>query len=244
MTARIKYFFLLIVLATAVNCTAQQNVVTLGIQIKPIIPFKFFKSGIESLSDRIYTVEVEQKVGYSYGVVIRWGLTKMFSLETGINQTRRNFNVFNTDTDSSFTDQSDFGIINYEIPVQFLVYIKLSDRLYMNNSAGLSINMYPTDVTSRGIDRRFGHTSVKNGYFQPSLNANVGYEYRTREKGYFYLGASYHGPFFNIATSGFTYNHDLALYQAESKLYGSYLTIDFRYFFHEDPKKREKKKKK
>jgi len=218
-------------------------VVTLGLQVKPIIPFKFFKSGIENLSDEIYNVEVQQKVGSSYGMVIRWGLTKMFSLETGINQTKRNFNVLNSDVDSSITDQSGFGILNYEIPFQFLVYIKLSEELYMNNSIGLSMNMYPTDVTSKGQNRRFSHTSVKNGYFQPSFTANFGFEYRTRKQGFYYIGASYHGPFFPIATSAFTYDHQDDLYRVQGKLLGNYLTLDFRYFFHADPEKRKKKNK-
>jgi len=77
------------------------------------------------------------------------------------------------------------------------------------------------------------------------LLANYGFEYRTKEDGYFYFGASFHRPFADIAQTAVQFDINTNPTRINYALSGSYLTLDFRYFFHEDPdRKRMLKNKK
>jgi hypothetical protein len=73
--------------------------------------------------------------------------------------------------------------------------------------------------------------------------ANHGYELRTEKKGIFYLGASYHRPFTFIYKSFMFYRKPNETISGILDLSGNYFTIDFRYFFHEDPISKGRKKK-
>ena len=128
----------------------QQGVTTIGFQVKPIVPINYFGAGpIDLISDSA-TINISSKMGYSFGMVIRRGLTKTISIETGINYTRRNFKLTGTSSFENSSDVGDFGFVSYEIPVQSLVYIRLAEKLYMNASIGLGINFSASDVASKG----------------------------------------------------------------------------------------------
>ena len=63
------------------------------------------------------------------------------------------------------------------------------------------------------------------------FNANVGFEYRTKKSGFFYLGGSIRVPFsplFIILTKYQNQGYDLTTID---ELNGSYLSIDLKYFF-------------
>jgi hypothetical protein len=72
---------------------------------------------------------------------------------------------------------------------------------------------------------------------------NVGVEYRSERSGYFYLGATYHRPFNEMATADLTW-YDAIFFPTtlRTALDGSYLTLDVRYFFHEAPDKTRTRK--
>ena len=78
----------------------------------------------------------------------------------------------------------------------------------------------------------------------PSLIANIGWEYRTDKSGYIYLGASYHRPFSHMAKEVILYNGNSRFERVELNLSGNYITVDIRYFFHEDAEKKKRKVKK
>jgi len=219
-------------------CFSQENIFTAGFQFKPIFPSAFFSTGTKTISQNGIDFSISQRFGFCAGMVLRRGFTKRFSFETGINYVKRNFNLNITDT--TFTGKSDFTIIGYEIPVQGIIFLQLSKTIFMNASMGISCDMYPTNIATH--DSYFKHNSLRHSLFQFSSLANLGYEYRTEKKGYFYLGASYHLPFnyFYLSTVNYLPNQEIA----KIKLGGNYLTIDFRYYFHEDPLKPKLKKKK
>ncbi len=217
---------------------SQQNIFTAGFQYKPILASSFLSTGIKTISQNGIDFSVSQKFGYCTGMVLRRGLTKRFSLETGINYVKRNYALEITDT--TFTGKSNFTIIGYEIPLQGLIFIQLGEKLFMNASAGLSWDMYPSNIATAGP--YFKHHSTRHSLFQSAVLANIGYEYRTAKSGYFYLGASYHLPFTYFFQSAINYTPKNEI--VSMKLRGNYLTLDFRYFFHEDPLKPKKKKKK
>ena len=221
---------------------SQQGVTTVGFQLKPIIPISYFGAGPVSLAIQdTASLEVSSKLGYCFGMVIRHGFTKSFSIETGINYTERNYKLLGSSTFENSSDIADFGFVCYEIPVQGLIYIRLDKQLYMNASVGLGINFYASDVASKGEKFFIDHYSERARWINFSFHSNLGLEYRTKEKGYFYLGASLNTPFNEITATYLNY-----YYQDNDKvsfdpvfLNGNYLTIDLRYFL---PSKEKKKK--
>jgi hypothetical protein len=217
---------------------SQENIFTAGFQYKPIFSSEFFSTGTKTISQNGIDFSVSQKSGFSAGMILRRGFTKRFSFETGINYTKRNFSLSITDT--SFTGKSRFTIIGYEIPVQGMIFLQLAKHIFMNTAFGLSLDMYPSNIAT--ADSYFKHNSNRHSLFQYSLLANLGYEYRTEKRGFFYVGASYHLPFTYFYLSTFNYLPKQEI--AKMKLRGNYLTVDFRYYFHEEPLKPKKKKKK
>ena len=218
--------------------SAQENIFTAGFQYKPIFASSFLGTGPKTVSQNGIDFSVSQKFGYCTGMILRRGFTKKISLEFGINYVKRNYGLSITDT--TYTGKSNFTIIGYEIPVQGLIFIRLGEKLFMNASAGLSCDMYPSNIATSGT--YFKHHSTRYSLFQSSVLANIGYEYRTVKNGYFYLGASYHQPFTYFYQSSINYTPVNEV--THMKLRGNYLTLDFRYFFHEDPLKPKKEKKK
>lgn len=218
----------------------QEYALTLGLQFKPIIPTNVLNSGTFEFNDQAFDtngdpvnvhIMVEPEFGYSWGAVVRRGITKTISFETGISYIRRNFKYTLTDLDTNFTGITEFGLVSYEIPINGLIYIRLGEQFYMNNSLGISLDMYASDAQS-GADDNFAQYTAKRKWLQPALNANLGFEYRTKESGYFYVGFTYHNPFTNIAVSQLNYRKNLEIHPFLTELNGGYLTLDFRYFFH------------
>lgn len=217
---------------------SQANIFTAGFQYKPIFPSAFFSTGTKTLTENDITTSISQKMGFCGGMIIRRGFTKKISLETGINYTKRNFSLSITDT--TFTGRSNFTIIGYEIPVQGMIFLQMSDRIFMNTSGGLSLDMYPSNIKTK--DTYFEHVAARHSVFQFAALANLGWEYRTEKKGYFYWGASYHLPLSYFYKSYIKYKPTDRT--SQMKLGGNYLTVDVRYYFHEDPMKPKVKKKK
>ena len=231
---------LLLIVGCVTPIMCQQGVTTIGFQVKPIVPINYFGAGpIDLISDSA-TINISSKMGYSFGMVIRQGLTKTISIETGINYTRRNFKLTGTSSFENSSDVGDFGFVSYEIPVQSLVYIRLAEKLYMNASIGLGINFSASDVASKGENFYIDHYSERAYWINLSFLSNLGLEYRTKENGYFYFGASLNTPFWPIALTTLKYyyqNNDNVRFDP-IYLNGNYLTIDFRYFLPQKEKEK------
>ena len=241
-----KQYALIIILTVllAGKSTAQERVTTFGLQLKPIIPIQFFDAGKqEKIVNNIEYIN-NPRMGMSFGMVIRKGFTKSLSLETGINFLRRNFDLTINDPDSAFSGTSQFRLVNYEIPVLGLVYVRLNRQMYMNVAGGVSFDIYPTPLFT--ADTYYANAVNRTYWLQTSLLANLGWEYRTEKSGYFYVGASLHRPFEKIFTEFVTYKGADGNRREETTfdLTGNYVTLDLRYFFHEDPERRKKKTKK
>ncbi len=223
---------------------AQVNVLTAGFQVKPIFPSKFFGTGPQTLDSSGVSFTLKPSSGLCFGMIIRYGITQSVSIESGINYVKRIYSLTIEDSLISFSGNSKFRIIGYEIPVSGLVFIPLSEKIYMDASLGASFDFFPSDVQSS--DDYFKHIGKRNNWIFVSVLANLGWEYRTEKSGYFYLGASYHRPFKDIYTSTVGYYRNMNnIYTTGQQflLSGNYLTFDIRYFFHEDPLKKQSKKK-
>ena len=232
------------VLVSFQNANAQKGVITFGFQYKPLIPVNIsdFKTSVYDPSDSLILTS-NTLFGSSFGGVIRWGFTEMISLETGINYVKRNYKYELLDSYSSISDATTFSIISYEIPIQGLVYVRLSELWYLNAAGGVSLDMYASDATSESENKTFIQYTFTEK-MQLSLIANFGIEYRTEEKGYLYFGASFHKPTRDIGLSQVDYTKNNLMTRFELPVKGTYLTLDFRYFFHEDPEKKKTKRKK
>ena len=246
-------FLLLFSVSTFNNLVfGQERVVTAGFQFKPLFSSKFFNTGPQELSweakyydtipQLIYQdsafFKISPESGYCLGMVIRAGLSETWSLETGINFVRRNYQL--DMSDSTGSESTNFKLVSYQIPFQALVFIQLSDEVFMDVSMGVAADFYPSDIATYGD--RFIHSSSRLSWLSSSLLANIGWEYRTPESGYFYLGASYNRPFNNIMRSFFKRPTNDYGPEEYIDLKGNYLTVDLRYFFHSDPVKRKSKK--
>jgi hypothetical protein len=247
MDRRVVLFFMAFTLL--IDVFSQENVTTLGVQFKPMVPSKFFGTGAQSASSEALTVINDPEFGMNLGMVVRRGLTKNWSFETGITFIQRNYKLSFYHPLLNEVTKMNYRFIGYEIPLQGMIYVRLGEQLYMNASAGCSIDMYPTNVESFADDRRdtlrfdFFQNTFRKNWIQFSVLANYGFEWRSKEDGYFYLGASFHRPFSEIATTVAQLQINSDPTTVSYQLNGSYLTFDFRYFFHEDPEKRKKVRK-
>ncbi len=247
MKVRIPFKFITLILFLFSNeIKAQKDVTTFGFVMKPIFSSKYFRTGPTDIADNGINFNLAQQSGFSAGGVLRWGLTKSLSFETGINYVKRNYQL--KITDSTSTRKSDFKIVGYEVPLQALIFIQLSEDIWMNAALGPSIDMFPSDVSTS--DDYFAQQSIRNsntGVFNLGIIANLGWEWRTKKNGYIYLGACYHRSFNDTYTTTIGYINDPKAKepyaQVQTGLTGDYLTFDIRYYFHEDPEKKAKKKK-
>lgn len=229
--SRSVYALLLLLLLTVTQAFGQKNVTTVGLQFKPIFPLNFLGTGTQSQLSEGVQFDFSLKSGFAGGMVVRRGMTELLSFETGINYVKRKYTL--GITDAIFSTESDFRMIAYEIPSSLLAYIQLGEKLFMNASMGASIDMFASSLETQG--EGYEHRSKRKNVVQPAVIANIGWEYRTTKSGYWYLGASYHRPFNYIYTSQVQYQRAGKEFLVEQQLLGTYLTLDLRYFFHEDP---------
>lgn len=234
-----KFSLITLLLVLPILFFSQEKGTTFGFQIKPIIPVDYFNAGPQTVSDSLVEINITPKTGFSFGILIRHNFSKLFALETGISSVRRNYDVTATGLTNSRSDQTDFGFVGYQVPIQGLIYIQLSEKIFMNTTAGVGLDMYPSSIKSMGEKAILGNLTYRQFWINYSLLANLGFEYRTEEKGVFYIGASFNRPFNPIAESNYTYNYDGDNNTYLSNLLnGNYLTLDLRFFF---PEKSEKK---
>ena len=205
-----------------------------GLQARPIFPTRFIGEPTLSLSEGNFSTQINQRVGYSFGGTVRAGLTKTIALETGINFNQRHFSVDMSVPDSGVIASNDLTFINYDIPLNGLVYIQLSEAFFMNASLGVALTYKPSNIgilTTPGGKHTFTHTGRVNSKFGFELNANVGFEYRTEKNGFFYIGGSGRVPFKPIFEMIAQYKYDGIKTTLFGEVDGSFLSIDVKYFF-------------
>jgi hypothetical protein len=170
------------------------------------------------------------------GATVRFGITELIAFETGINFTKRNFNINMELPDSNLYVSDNASFIEYNIPLNCLIYIKMTKEWYANASLGIAAIYKPSSI-GKQINPGGLHSFIYDGYvdFRKKIsidfNANVGFEYRTKKSGFFYLGGSIRVPFsplFIILTKYQNQGYDLTTID---ELNGSYLSIDLKYFF-------------
>jgi len=209
-----------------------KNKYEFGLQFKPIFTANFFGTGPIGQTIDGSNFTQTQKYGYGLGGIIRRNWKKNLAFESGIHFMRRNFIV---EVDAPIQSKDTFRMVGYEIPFNVLVFVQLNENIFMNVAGGLSLDMFPSDVSvkNKNMLTYAGRYSI----FNLGLNANVGFEYRTKNSGIFYVGSTFHRPFWNIYRSSVDYTGDISLKRFLVDFRGTYLTLDFRYYFHSNPDK-------
>ena len=245
MHTQLKYtvFTLFISAFLGQNLNAQKGILTFGLQYKPMLPVEFINAGDDVQTEGGITYTNTQNYGYVGGGIIRYGITDYLALETGITFVQRNYTLNIDSLDNEFEADLDYRMIGYQIPVTAMVFIQLDRELFMSASLGGSLDIFPSDVFSsedRSDDTDFGrssfiHETVRYRWLQASVMANLGFEYRVRDIGTFYLGGSFHLPFSPIYKSKIGYE-DVLQPLNTLDLRGTYLTLDLRYYFPDKSK--------
>ena len=221
------------------NAKSQNSKTTFGIQYKPIIPAAYFNASDLSKSSTSYNFNLKPKYSNSFGMVIRHQINKTFSVESGLNYTQRNFKLSITNSAINLSDFTTFGMRSYELPLQFLTYVRASENWHLNIAFGISHNVLASDIFSYGEEKNyfyFQNTYRKNGGYS-ALLANLGMEYRTESKGHYYFGASLHKAWKAIGRIYPEYDDKTNIFNEDKEFFfdmlGNFVTIDFRYFFTE-----------
>jgi len=213
-----------------------------GLQVKPIFQTNAGGSELSNLKLDNFNVAIKQKVGFSFGGSVRTNITKLIAFESGINFVQRNYEITNSLTDTNVSISHQWSYINYEIPLNALIYIQLSPKTYMNTSLGTAIRFTPTDIQKK-LQTGGIHSFENYGLYQSKIafnvNANVGFEYRTDKKGFYYIGGSISVPlrpilnFYSIHSIQSTTAKKLV----KGQFTGRYISLDLRYFFPNIKKK-------
>ncbi|MBL4862379.1 MAG: hypothetical protein JKY09_05110 [Crocinitomicaceae bacterium] len=233
---KIRLIILFSILATSLfsQVKKEQFPSYFGLQVRPVFPTRFIGDPELTLVKDGFETTLVQKMGYSFGATVRVGLTKLIALETGINFTERNFNLSTAVPDSNSFANDQMTFIEYDVPINGLIYIQLAKQWYMNASLGVALTFKPTDIgvlNKPGGYHTFTHTGVarrKSGF---DLNANLGFEFRTEKDGFFYLGGSGRIPFAPLFDLVADYTHQGDNTRVYGEVDGSFLTLDFKYFF-------------
>jgi hypothetical protein len=242
------YLIIGLVVVLTTTLSAQKSLTTFGVTIKPMIAGSLINEGDPKGSENNVDYFTDKAFGYSAGMVIRHNFTDLFAIESGLSYTKRNFDMRVDDKNTGYLFQQQFGVVGYELPIQGLVYVQLSKQIFMDASFGLSFDMYPSDVAVFDDEDKIIMEGRRKSWLQTALTANIGWEYRTKEYGAFYLGGTYHRSFGN--TYGYLLQYDVDPNNVNSVpvkinnlVNGHYLTIDLRYFFHVDPDQQKQRRK-
>lgn len=226
---------------------AQNGVKAFGLSFKPIFPLTIVNTDGQTFFDdkSENSLIIENRSGFSLGAVIRIGISKRWSVETGLNYTRRNYN-FTLNSEDFPQATASIRFTGYEIPAIAMVFVQLGEKSFMNVGGGLTFDLFPTGgLTVYDRDSiEFG--MLETNWLIPALTANIGFEYRTIKNGYFYFGAGYHLPFNNLADVYVSYripgtNNYEAIINPPAFVNGTYLSLDLRYYFNSGMKEKKER---
>lgn len=234
-------FIILFTILLSLNIVSQKGLTQFGFQYKPILPIEVLNVENLSLTNNDFSANVAQQYGFNFGGIIRWNILKSVSLESGVNYVKRNFKYTTNVQSTNQASEGSFGIVGYEVPIKGMVNVRINDKSYINVSTGISTSWTASNVASTTEDDLFYQIAFTKK-MNLALIANVGYEFRSREAGTYYLGVSLNNPFQSLGLIDVVYDEFNQQKQTiTGELQGSYVTLDLRYYFHE---KKEKKKKK
>ena len=217
----------------------QEQKASFGIQYKPIVPLKYFNSSHQNSSQLGYNFKLSPRYSNTFGMIIRYKINKTFWFENALNYTNRNYKLELRNQNININDYNNFNIRSYEIPLQVLTYIRISNLWFVNAAFGASHTILASDVQSYGDNL----SGFKQNFYRKSggyraLLANLGMEYRNQTKGHYYAGISLHFPFSETGRIYPEFSEGNDIFNDGNfnekffiEVPGSYVTLDLRYFF-------------
>ena len=232
-------FILLIALSFWFNIVMSQSKNSdkqFGINTGAIIPINYFGAGPLELESNNSKITLSTKIGYHFGMMIKTNYSKKFSIESGINFLRRNFDLSGSSDVTGDEDNADFGYISYGFPTKAIVYIQLSDKSFLNTSLGASLDFYASAVNSKGENDFIFQYSERAKWINGSILADLGVEWRV-DYGAFFLGAGVNIPITTIAVTNLKFHYDESDYNNKIDSYdpiflrGNFFNLKIKYFF-------------
>ncbi|MFA7274119.1 MAG: outer membrane beta-barrel protein [Crocinitomicaceae bacterium] len=206
-----------------------------ALQLRGLIPNKFSEQKLNTVFNDTLTSSIYQKNGFSFGGIIRKRYTKSLGVETGLNLSKRYYDLTVSVPDSGLAFNKDFSFTTFELPVNGLVFIQLTNKFFANAGLGVSAIYKPSSV---GVLFKEGKNAFTLGgiayrKFNFNINAQLGFEFASEKSGTFYLGGSAHIPltplFAYVAHYSYA-NSDFAsavVYDQRSPFF----TVDLRFYF-------------
>jgi hypothetical protein len=234
----------LFVFFKTIGQTNLKKLALFGIEYKPIMAGDFIGKSETNLVSGNFTTNFKQVLGHSYGANIRISLTPRISLETGIHMVKRNYKISFSETTSNLSSSKQISFLNYDIPFIPYIFIKLSDKIYLANGLGPAFVFSLSDVATQAVassTTKFLAEGRRTHRFAVDLSANLGFEYRTPKKGFFYIGGNARVPFAPI----FTVAGILETINSQNKnivigyMSGTYISFDLKYYFPTNQNKQE-----
>lgn len=244
----LKHFFAISITLTLsiTNLTAQSFQTKpenyFGLHVKPLIPLGLVGDKSFVIKSDNFKTTISPLFGYSYGALVRIGLSELLAIETGINYTKRNYKSSYSLPDSNIYTHDEVSYVSFDMPINFLVYIKMSKKIFMNVGVGASLNYNPSSIFS-GINPEGEHLFLFKGQrsslFNFNTNADIGVEYRTQDFGTLYLGMSGYIPFSSTLEITSVYRNGTYETFAKGEIKGSTFALNLKYFFHNHKTKKE-----
>lgn len=225
------------------NNGKQKVFITAGPEINLLLPVNFGSEGRgflpnESGQDSDTLGVFSPQVSFRLGMNVRFDFSRTFSFQTGLYYVNRKYDVRvgtrDAGTGFSFVDgEQTLTYTGFELPVMALFYVQLGREWFMNNLVGFSADFFPSSV----IDTVKGYTIYggRNSWIIPSAKVAVGFEWRTKSAGYFYMGGQFHRPLIPLFEGFIQRTSDPVLpdwsVPISTDVTGTYFAIDFKYFF-------------
>ena len=98
-----------------------------GLQVKPVFPLAIFDPHTEAQLPNLLG-SLELTGGLAFGMVVRAGVSKNISFETGLNQITRRYDISLANDTSGYSQKDQIRFVGYELPLLAMVYIRLGRR--------------------------------------------------------------------------------------------------------------------
>jgi hypothetical protein len=201
--------------------------VTFGLQVNTIFPSNLLRVRSNSVDVDGLNFNIDPSTGYSIGGLVSLRLSKQFFFQTGINMLRRN--QIASVTADGLSESVRMRILSYELPFFISYSLRVSEFSFLNLSTGLPIQFAPTALFS--TSGNIAAESLKIGVAKPVSTTMLGYEYRTLDRGAFYIGAVYTIAPWHLFLTKVTYRQMPENKEHVFRHIGDYFGIVFRYYF-------------
>lgn len=222
----------------------QKVFITAGPEVNLLLPVNFGSEGRGLYGDTLGVFSPQ--VSFRLGMNVRFDFSRLFSFQTGLYYVNRKYDVRVgvKDAGSGFSHVDGSQTLTYtgfELPLMALFYVQLGREWYMNNAVGFSVDFFPSSVVDTvpiagSPASNYKVYGGRNSWVIPSAKVAVGFEWRTKNVGYFYLGGQFHRPLIPMFT-GFIQKQSLSgqdqwdSHSIRTDVTGTYFAIDFKYFF-------------